>query len=155
MKTGTGLAVAEPQTFIDESTAATSATLVAEPAPPVIVPEDLRLCDDGIFRLQLPTGVHINGDMARKVADQLRVLTAGRPVPMLLRLTGVGSVSRGARGVCKDADSVSACALVGESPVDRVIANFLLGGAAPKCPIQFFTSESEANLWLEGYVQAE
>lgn len=116
---------------------------------------DVRQCADGLMRLQLPAGAHISEAMARDAAEQLLAETGGRLVPVLLELTGVGSVSRGARQVYTQATHAAAFALLGESPVDRVIANFFLGGQCPNCPTKFFTSESEALIWLEDYVRPE
>ncbi|GAB3518141.1 DUF7793 family protein [Arthrobacter monumenti] len=116
---------------------------------------DIRSRTDGVIRLQLPPGIHISEAIARKTIDRLLEMSRQQPVPVLLQLTGVGSVSRGARRVYTATESASAFALLGETPVDRVIASFFLGGEAPNCPTKFFTSESEALTWLEGYVRAE
>ena len=40
-------------------------------------------------------------------------------------------------------------ALLGSSPVDRVIANFFLGVHIPPCPTRFFTSRTESLSWLQ------
>ncbi len=58
------------------------------------------------------------------------------------------AVSRGARAVFGRPCQASRIALLGASPVDRVIANFILGVSALPCPTRFFTSATEATCWL-------
>ena len=58
------------------------------------------------------------------------------------------SVTSDARVSYTNSVVVSACALLGESPVDRVIAHFLLRAKPGSLPAQFFTSEAEARDWL-------
>ncbi|WP_155852966.1 DUF7793 family protein [Arthrobacter sp. H14] len=145
-------------TVLDMPVVADRRSFTEEPEPIVLTEDpapDIRFCADGVIRLQLPPGIHISEAVARKTIDRLIELSGGRTVPVLLQLTGVGSVSRRARRAYAATKSASAFALLGESPVDRVIASFFLGGEAPNCPTKFFTSESEALTWLEGYVQAE
>jgi hypothetical protein len=67
---------------------------------------------------------------------------------MLVDMAAVASVSREARGVWSIPCSASRIALLGKSPVDRVLANFFLGVHVPPCPTRFFTSRSEALDWL-------
>ena len=68
---------------------------------------------------------------------------------MLLVLTGVDSLTRNARHVFSSAQSVSAVAVLGRTPVDRVIANFLLGGSVQPCPTRYFSAEQDALEWLK------
>jgi hypothetical protein len=72
--------------------------------------------------------------------------------PMLVDMASTETVSREARAVWSIPCSASKIALLGSSPVDRVIANFFLGIHVPPCPTKFFTSESEAMGWLLGDV---
>jgi hypothetical protein len=44
---------------------------------------------------------------------------------------------------------VSAFAILGTSPVDRVIAHGLLGLPLPACPSRYFTDEDAALDWLQ------
>lgn len=105
--------------------------------------------DDGITRVVLPAGMHLTEELAMQAAAQVRTLADGRKRPVLLKLSGVASVSREARMVYNKATSVAAYALLGESPVDRVIANFFIGFEPTGCPRRYFTSEPEAIAWLQ------
>lgn len=60
----------------------------------------------------------------------------------------VSSVSRGARAVFARPCRASKIALLGVSPVDKVIANFVLAMNKTTRPKRFFTSRAEALEWL-------
>ncbi|MBP3043987.1 STAS/SEC14 domain-containing protein [Arthrobacter jiangjiafuii] len=87
--------------------------------------------------------------MAAAAAMEVERLAGSRKLPMLLVLSGVETLTRGARTVFSNAHSLQAVAVLGVSPVDRVIANFLLGGAEQPCPTRYFSTESEALAWLK------
>ncbi|MHA7155836.1 SpoIIAA family protein [Arthrobacter sp. TMN-50] len=103
---------------------------------------------DDVIRLVMPQGVEITGDIAAAHAERARTIANGSLRPLLLDISGVGSISREARAVFSGSRSSSAIAVLGVSPVDRVLASFLLGGDPPPCPTRFFTTESEALAWL-------
>jgi hypothetical protein len=44
---------------------------------------------------------------------------------------------------------VLAWALLGRTPVDRILAHFILGGDFKSCPASYFSSEAEAVTWLK------
>ncbi|WP_427174702.1 hypothetical protein [Arthrobacter sp. 92] len=46
-------------------------------------------------------------------------------------------------------------ALLGASPVDRVIVNFFVGERTPPRPTRFFTSREDALAWLRSSALAE
>ncbi|MCQ1954418.1 hypothetical protein [Arthrobacter sp. zg-Y238] len=107
--------------------------------------------DGGHMVLVLPPGEVITGSMAAVAAEKIDRLAAPRRLPLLLTLTGVDSISRSARDVFSAARSLAAVAVIGVSPVDRVIANFLLGGEVQPCPTRYFSRESDALEWLKRY----
>jgi hypothetical protein len=67
---------------------------------------------------------------------------------MLVDMAAVASVSREARSIWSIPCSASRIAMLGRSPVDRVLANFFLGVHIPPCPTRFFTSRNDAMEWL-------
>ena len=71
---------------------------------------------------------------------------------MLVDMATTAEVSRAARAVFGRPCQASRIALLGSSPVDRVIANFFLGISKVPCPTKFFTAEREALAWLRGSV---
>ena len=105
----------------------------------------VRMIDGGIIEVVLPPNQEIEGPEARIAGNAARSLAAGRRMPVLLVITGVVGVSLEARQVYTGSIAASAFALVGESPVDRVIAHYLLRSRSETIPAQFFTSESAAD----------
>ncbi|MCI9872219.1 DUF7793 family protein [Arthrobacter humicola] len=115
----------------------------------------VRMIDGGIIEVLLPANQEIEGPEARIAGDIVRTLAAGRRMPVLLVITGVVGVSMEARRVYSGSIAATAFALVGESPVDRVIAHYLLRSRSETIPAQFFTSESAAVEWLRQYTREE
>jgi hypothetical protein len=115
----------------------------------------VRMIDGGIIEVLLPANQEIEGPEARVAGETVRSLAAGRRMPVLLVITGVVGVSMEARQVYSGSIAATAFALVGESPVDRVIAHYLLRSRSETIPAQFFTSESAAVEWLRQHVREE
>lgn len=108
----------------------------------------LELSDNGLLHLRWLPGVNIEVDDARAAMAKVNELCQQEQHPMLVDMEAVGSVSRQARAVWSIPCSASRIALLGTSPVDRVLANFFLGVHVPPCPTRFFTSRSQALDWL-------
>ncbi|MEO5317566.1 STAS/SEC14 domain-containing protein [Arthrobacter sp. CC3] len=102
----------------------------------------------GISRIRLRPSARITEEDGRRTREELLALTGGIRGGVLLEITGVGSVSREAISVYSSAVTVSAFAILGSTPVDRVIAHGLLGLPLPACPSEYFTDEEEALTWL-------
>lgn len=127
----------------------------AEMAPTSGAPIGVRLRDGGIIEVALPANEEIEGPEAQVAGAEVRALADGRRMPVLLIITGVVGVSVEARHVYATSIAASAFALVGESPVDRVIAHYLLRSRTESIPAQFFTSEAEAIVWLGQYTSED
>ena len=108
------------------------------------------LISEGIVRIALKPGARMTAGDGAAAKENLLALTGGEPSVVLLQITGVGSVSREAISVYSEAATVRAFAILGATPVDRVIAHGLLGLPRPQCPTQFFTDVQEAMNWLSG-----
>jgi hypothetical protein len=67
---------------------------------------------------------------------------------MLVDMATTKSVARDARSVFGEPSAASRIALLGRSPVDRVIANFTLGVSKVPCPTKFFTDRGLAMAYL-------
>ncbi|MGO4191258.1 STAS/SEC14 domain-containing protein [Arthrobacter sp. YAF17] len=115
----------------------------------------VRVRDGGIIEVALPANAEIEGPEARVAGATVRALANGRRMPVLLVITGVVGVSLEARHVYATSIAASAFALVGESPVDRVIAHYLLRSKTETIPARFFTSEAEAIDWLGQYTSED
>ncbi|GAP55283.1 STAS/SEC14 domain-containing protein [Arthrobacter sp. 92] len=98
--------------------------------------------------ITFPRDEHLNEEAAIILASELKAPRSGGPVAVLLDLAGVASVSRAARNVFSNVSTVAAWALLGHTPVDRILAHFILGAEFKSGPASYFTSESEALTWL-------
>lgn len=103
----------------------------------------------GISRITLRPSARITEADGLRTREELLALTGGSRGGVLLDITGVGSVSREAISVYSSAVTVSAFAILGSTPVDRVIAHGLLGLPLPACPSEYFTDEAAALSWLQ------
>ncbi|MEO3931794.1 STAS/SEC14 domain-containing protein [Micrococcaceae bacterium Sec7.4] len=110
----------------------------------------VELRDDGLIHLQWLPGIAIDVEDARAAMAKVNEVCQSQGRPMLVDMAEVASVSREARGIWSIPCSASRIALLGRSPVDRVLANFFLGVHVPPCPTRFFTSRTEATDWLNG-----
>lgn len=108
----------------------------------------VHLREDGLLHLQWLPGSSIEVQDARAAMATVNDVCHGSQRPMLVDMAAVASVSREARSIWSIPCSASRIALLGRSPVDRVLANFFLGVHIPPCPTRFFTSRSEAMDWL-------
>jgi hypothetical protein len=92
--------------------------------------------------------VSISESDALGAMHNVNELCGDRRLPMLVDMATTAQVSRGARAVFGRPCQASRIALLGASPVDRVLANFILGINKLPCPTRFFTSRNEATSWL-------
>ena len=110
----------------------------------------VELGADGVIHLDWTPKVRIDVVDAQAAMAMVNEVCNGVEYPMLVDMADTETVSREARAVWATPCAASRIALLGSSPVDRVIANFFLGVHTPPCPTQFFTSRSEAMNWLLG-----
>ncbi|MCU1548995.1 MAG: hypothetical protein JWO29_1946 [Arthrobacter sp.] len=103
---------------------------------------------NGILRLAWARGVVIDAPNAQLAMNRVNEMCRGRPTPLLIDMATTESVSRAARTVFSQRCDASAIALLGASPVDRVLANFFLGVNSAPVPTRFFTSRDQAVSWL-------
>jgi hypothetical protein len=110
--------------------------------------ESLTIDDEGFIRLVWPRGARITGPSARAAFDAVNRISADHRRPMLVDMATTDSVAREARTVFGQPSAASRIALLGRSPVDRVIANFTLGVSQVPCPTKFFTDRAKAIAFL-------
>jgi len=101
----------------------------------------------GFLRLRWKRGTYIGIDVATAALAAITTLSQGARLPMLVEIQGV-THSAAARKLFPDPSSISRMALLGSSPVDRVIAMFRLPLSPAEFPIRYFTSEDKAIAWL-------
>lgn len=108
----------------------------------------VELGADGILHLIWEPKVRIEVHDAQAAMATVNDIAGDGSYPMLVDMATTESVSREARGVFSIPCAANRIALLGASPVDRIIANFFLGVHIPPCPTRFFTSRSESMKWL-------
>jgi hypothetical protein len=104
--------------------------------------------DSDMIRLSWTDGITITEEAARIAAGFVNQISADRRRPMIVDMALTAQVTRQARTVFLEPGAASIIALLGKSPVDRVIANFVLGVSNLPCPTKFFTSEEAAIAWI-------
>lgn len=102
----------------------------------------LALREDGILHVQWRPATVVTVDQARATLDATLLNQGARRI--LMSMTAVAFTSAARRVICNEED-ITAIALVGDGPVDRVVAAFADNEAHPA---QFFTSEVDAIDWL-------
>jgi len=102
----------------------------------------------GIVRLTWAEGLRITEQLAQEAMALVDEANADRERPLLVDMTGTAELTRDARMTYMRRCSASRIALLGRSPVDRVIANFAMGVSSVPVPTRFFTSEAAAVAWL-------
>lgn len=108
----------------------------------------VELRTDGIIHLIWKSKASLEAADTRAAMAAVNEIGQGTEYPMLVDMATTEAVSRDARAVFSIPCAATRIALLGSSPVDRVIANFFLGVHTPPCPTRFFTSRNEAMNWL-------
>ncbi|MEW1812524.1 STAS/SEC14 domain-containing protein [Pseudarthrobacter phenanthrenivorans] len=109
---------------------------------------DLVLEEHGILQLSWARHSIIRSRDAEAAMDMVNGLCADIERPLLVDMATTSAVSRGARGLFARTCQASGVALLGASPVDKVVANFVLAVNKTGRPKRFFTSRAEAMTWL-------
>ena len=103
---------------------------------------------DGIAVFRLLTSAPFTLDLARATITDLIALTGGKRIPIVAdirRSKGMTAEARAFFG--KPNPPYSALAILADSPVTRMIANFFIGLNRPSVPTQIFTDEEKARAW--------
>lgn len=111
---------------------------------------ELFIDEHGILQLKWARNAIIRANDAETAMHMVNELCGQTERPLLVDMATTSEVSRGARAVFARPCQASLVALLGASPVDKVIANFVLAVNKTKRPKRFFTSRTEAMEWLTG-----
>lgn len=109
---------------------------------------ELFMDENGILQLKWARHAIIRSTDAETAMLMVNELCGNRGRPLLVDMATTSAVSRGARAVFARTCQASHVALLGASPVDKVIANFVLAMNNPSRSKRFFTSRAEAMTWL-------
>ncbi|WP_285242254.1 STAS/SEC14 domain-containing protein [Pseudarthrobacter sp. fls2-241-R2A-127] len=105
------------------------------------------LREDGIIHLVWNPHTRIEAADARAAMAAVLDLAPGNEYPLLIYMTLTASLSREAQAVFNQR-CATRIALLGTSPVDRILANWVIGAQKQPCPKRFFTSAHDATTWL-------
>lgn len=109
---------------------------------------ELFMDEHGVLQLKWARNAIIRTSDAEAAVHMVNEVCGETERPLLVNMATTTSVSRGARAVFAQACQASPVALLGASPVDKVIANFVLAMNKKTRPKRFFTSRTEAMEWL-------
>jgi hypothetical protein len=109
---------------------------------------ELFMDEHGILQLRWARNAIIRSGDAEAAMQMVNELCGQTERPLLVHMATTSAVSRGARTVFSRTCQASHVALLGASPVDKVIANFVLAMNKTTRPKRYFTSRAEAMAWL-------
>jgi hypothetical protein len=108
----------------------------------------VKLGSDGIIHLVWQPGIVLESDDVHAAMARVNEISEGSEYPMLVDMGVTKAVTRQAKSAFQIPCAASRIALLGSSPVDRIIANFTIERQNLPCPTRFFTSRDEALGWL-------
>lgn len=110
------------------------------------------LGEDGIIRFRWTPGMHVTLDLAKQTEKPVARFNTKKTHPLLVFLDGTKSIDRDARICLSNMAGPSAVALVGVSPIARIIGNMFIGlNRQVTLPLRMFTTEDKAVQWLKGF----
>ncbi|MCU1568266.1 MAG: hypothetical protein JWQ56_3203 [Pseudarthrobacter sp.] len=107
----------------------------------------LALREDGLLHLLWQPKSSLEESDIKAAMAKVNDVCQGRTRPLLVEMTNVRTVSHAARAVFSIPSAASRIALLGSTPVDRVLAIFR-GPRSFPCPTRFFTDMTAAVDWL-------
>jgi hypothetical protein len=109
----------------------------------------VELGAEGVLHLVWKQGTVLQADDVHAAIAKINELADGAEFPMLIDMKSTQAVTRQAKSVFSVKCAASRIALLGSSPLSRVIANFAMARRTLPCPTRFFTSRNEAMDWLQ------
>jgi len=113
----------------------------------------ISLRPDGILHFIYLPNVQESLEDAYENARVNDRLSPGRRRPLLVDIRPMQGIDREVRAYYSSLQTITARALLVESPVSRLIANFVIQLNKPVVPTRLFTSEAEAVVWLKGFLE--
>lgn len=117
--------------------------------------EHIVLEDNGLIYCTVLKGLYMDLSDAKENLEAINTLAKGKRVPVLVDIRQSKGVSQKCRAYFAGDEAAqiqSACALLIESPLSKLIGNFFIGFNKTKFPTKLFTDESSARAWLSSFV---
>jgi hypothetical protein len=108
----------------------------------------VELDSEGVLHLVWKPGTVLEAVDVHAAMEKVNELADGAEYPMLIDISNTQEVTGQAKSVFSVKCAASRIALLGSSPLNRVIANFAMARRTLPCPTRFFTSRKEAMHWL-------
>ena len=107
--------------------------------------------DDDVLFLRWAPGVRITHALAVDAAVALNQLSKGLILPLVVVMSGIDGLTLKTRMSMNAYQGFSVVALVGDGPVDEVLAGFAHGSLTRT---RYFTDEESARSWIEGQAES-
>ena len=111
--------------------------------------------EPGIARVIYKVDARVTVAEARENVEAVAKVVDGVHSPVFIDVRPLSTIDRDSRQyfVGDEAGEVtSATALLVDSPISRVIGKFFIGLNPSEWPVRMFSGESEAMVWLEGFL---
>ena len=116
--------------------------------------EYINIRNDGGIMYGLYKVEEVTLDVAQVMIKARLQASEGKSYPFLADVSKVKTITKEARTAFAEGDGIKlmpACALLVDSPVNRLLGNFFLSVSKPKVPTKLFTSQDEAVDWLKEF----
>lgn len=120
--------------------------------------EHIVLENSGIIHCTVFDEVYMDLDDAKENMAAIKMLAKGRRVPVLVDIRKSKGVSQKCRAyfASEEAKEIqSACALIIDSPLSKLIGNFFIGFNKTLFPTRLFTNSNEATNWLSTFLKTK
>jgi hypothetical protein len=109
---------------------------------------------DGIVQIRWDHAAVMNYEDAIAASDAMAKLTGGKRCPLLVDAHDAGPQDRAARSeFVRRGDLVSAIAILGTTPLSRMVGNFFIAVSRPIAPTKLFNDEPSALAWLREFIK--
>lgn len=112
--------------------------------------------ENGIIIAIYKPDLKIDIEIAKATVNARKVVSNGKVMPGLADIRNLKSVTDEARdwlGTKEPNELLSACAVLTNTPIQNLLANFYLRFSNPPIPTKLFTNKEKAIRWLKLYLQ--
>lgn len=111
--------------------------------------------NDGIARSRVIPSAHIDLDAAKANSKVVNDLYVDKKFPLLIDITEIHSITKDARShfsVKNRETNINSFALVSNSELGKIVANFFFSINNTGVPARMFTNEDKAVKWLKNWL---
>ncbi len=110
---------------------------------------------DGIARTCVIQNAHVDLDAAKDNSKAVNDLFVDKKFPLLIDITEIHSITKEARAhfsVRNRETNINSFALLTNSELGKIVANFFFSLNSPGVPARMFTKKEKALEWLSNFV---